>query len=236
MTPKPRPFQVVKKNRDQLSKLTGRATIPLDKRATPVQLFKSSLYNESGNAFASPAYLAGQATDAQPVSGNPQVRLEEPPAYQRRQRAPGTSWREIAEQSEQQRQQIAEQSKYVRTLETHRDNQERLHSLARPHDQSACRHCNGEQPSALRQQRPGQTYTYTVPQVSISPEAQKNHERMLSLMNKARRDPTLLKSWYDNSTDPLAQNLLHKMGLAHHQQFCPSCQSGEKMNEKRLFQ
>src|SRR5256886_13732826 len=94
MTPKPRPFQVVKKNRDQLSKLTGRTTIPLDKRATPVQLFKASLYNESSNAFASPAYLAGQATDAQPVSGNPQVRLEEQaPPYRAR---PGTRyWHQV---------------------------------------------------------------------------------------------------------------------------------------------
>src|SRR2546425_8730689 len=136
MTPKPRPFQVVKKNRDQLSKLTGRTTIPLDKRATPVQLFKSSLYNESGNAFASPAYLAGQATDAQPVSGNPQVRLEEPPAYQRRQRLNQghLTWPEIAAQSDQQRQEFADQSKQIRLMETHRDNQERLHSLGQNHD------------------------------------------------------------------------------------------------------
>src|SRR6266571_656617 len=100
MIPRPKPFQVAKRNRDQLSRLTGRTTIPLDKRATPLQLFKASLYNESNNAFASPAYVAGAATDAQPATGNPQVRLEEQaPPYRAR---PGRSyWQQVVAQNDQ---------------------------------------------------------------------------------------------------------------------------------------
>src|SRR2546426_9651174 len=118
MTLKPRPFQVVKKNRDQLSRLTGRTTIPLDKRATPVQLFKASLYNESSNAFASPAYLAGQATDAQPMSGNPQVRTEEE-LTPHRHRPNRSRALEIFAQIEAQRTELAEQSRQVRQMEEH---------------------------------------------------------------------------------------------------------------------
>jgi hypothetical protein len=62
---------------------------------------------------------------------------------------------------------LAQNEQTVSQLEQHRNQQERLHSLAQPHDQSVCRHCNGEQPSALDQPRPGQTHTYTVPQSSV---------------------------------------------------------------------
>jgi HK97 family phage prohead protease len=60
---------------------------------------------------------------------------------------------------------LAQNEQTVSQLEQHRIQQERLHSLGQLHDQSVCRHCVGEQPSALNQPRPGQTYTYTVPQV-----------------------------------------------------------------------
>ena len=156
------------------------------------------------------------------------------------------------------RQLLTEQRKEIEQMETHRSNQERLHSLGQQHDQSICRHCTGEQPSALKPKpKDGVSYTYTKPSKQenaramrpggamgyteqISPEARKNHERMLSLLrelavtDRSKRQ-TLLKSWYDNSTDPLAQNLLHKMGLQHHSQYCPSCQRGERMEGKRLF-
>src|SRR2546426_3322281 len=176
MTLKPRPFQVVKKNRDQLSRLTGRTTIPLDKRATPIQLFKASLYNESSNAFASPAYVAGAATDGQ-VSGNPQVRLEEQaPPYRAR---PGRGyWDQVLADHQQNTANEQETKRQNEKLISHANQQGKLHDVGLPHDQSVCPKCRGP------------TYSYTVPQASISPEAQKNHARMLNLMREARLNPS----------------------------------------------
>jgi hypothetical protein len=70
-------------------------------------------------------------------------------------------------ENESRRAALGQNEQTVSQLEQHRSQQERLHSLSQPHDQSVCRHCVGEQPSALNQPRPGQTYTYTVPQSSM---------------------------------------------------------------------
>ena len=184
-----------------------------------MQLFKSSLYNESSNAFASPAYVAGAATDVQPVSGNPQIRTEEPP-YRAR---PGRGyWNQVlAEHQQNTASELSAKRDHEKLIE-HSKRQAQLHDVGQPHQQDYCPKCRGP------------TYSYTVPQ--ISQEAQKNHARMLNLMREASLNPKLLKSWYDNSEDPLAQNLLHKMGLKHNSSACPSCLRGETMPTKRLFE
>ncbi len=250
---KPRPFILKAESRDQLSKLTGRKSY-LDQQPNQLQkLFKASLYNESQNPVSSQAYVGGIATDglrsAQDPTAGGRLRTEEVPPVVTTRRNHGY-WREQAVYSDMQRQAFADQSKQIRQMETHRDNQERLHSLAQPHDQTYCRHCTGSQPSKLADEQKAQHHARTPATVEvpisqeqlrrISPEAAKNHLKMLEFLKdtKSRYRPSerLLKAWYDNSTDPLAQNLLHKMGLAHSKANCPSCSRGEKFEEHAVLQ
>ncbi len=79
-------------------------------------------------------------------------------------------WREEFAQTQAQQQQLQSNEVAVRNLEQHRDQQERLHSLGQPHDNTVCRHCTGVQPSALRPQaRPDALgWTHIPPKVTKS--------------------------------------------------------------------
>ncbi len=67
--------------------------------------------------------------------------------------------------------QLAGEDQRVKELEEHRDRQERLHSLGQTHDNTICRHCVGEQPSALTQPKPAPPLDQIAPQQNLGAEA-----------------------------------------------------------------
>ena len=237
---------------------------------TPLQLFKASLYNEADNPVSSQAYVGvkptdGLSPDQDPIGGG-RVRNEEVPVARGRgyQSSPNGSmhtysveeplpahkrkrgyWQDVMSQQSQQQALEAEQTRQTERIVHHATQQGQLHDVGQPHDQSACPRCIVSHPSKLGLAESRPLRQMAIPTVDLtrkgfSPEALRNHQRMLEFLNLSksgyRPSERLLKAWYDNSTDPLAQNLLHKMGLAHNSNACPSCQRGEQMRSKTLFE